>query len=244
MPYQERVELPVVVILCGGLGTRLQSVVSDVPKVLAPIAGKPYLVHLLEQIEAQGFRRVILALGYLSQLVVDYVTDNAWDERLDIAYSKESEPLGTAGALSLLLKSYPLNKMLVVNGDTILPLSIPEFIGHVLATTADSGIVCSVIDDASSYGTVDVDEQGFMVRFVEKQQAVAGSHLVNAGWYFLGAKLLSRIKKIERGSLESDVFGQLPPKQVVVYNTRQKFIDFGTPSNYHLACRTLTRTGE
>jgi NDP-sugar pyrophosphorylase family protein len=113
-------------VLVGGLGTRLRSVVSDRPKVLAEVCGKPFLAHLLDQITSAGIKKVILCSGYMSEKVKDAFGNNYG--QIDICYSVEDSPLGTGGAVRLAVDKLNSNYALILNGDSYIDVDIDEYI--------------------------------------------------------------------------------------------------------------------
>ena len=116
-------EIKEAIILAGGLGTRLRSEVSDVPKPMAPIAGRPFLEFVLTQLIQQGFERVILSVGYKSECIIDHFGDS-WGP-ISLAYCIEDSPLGTGGAMSKAFHLVKGERALVLNGDTPQMFDVP-----------------------------------------------------------------------------------------------------------------------
>lgn len=128
-----------VVILCGGLGTRLRSVVNGVPKTLAPINDRVFLDYLVYQFLALGFEKVILSTGYLSEKIRSHVENSSYRDQVDIIY--EEAPMGTGGAIEFCLNSLPKGRYLFVNGDTFVPGLNKEFLDHLASSECDFSVV-------------------------------------------------------------------------------------------------------
>lgn len=216
------------IILAGGRGARLQSVVSVVPKPLAPVAGRPFIAWLLDGLAAGGIHRAILATGYLSEQVEAYVGVK-W-KGMSIAYSVEEEPLGTGGAISRAISQLRGRAVHVVNGDTYL-----RFVPAALQAAAESSgspmaVALAEVEDVARYGAVLVDA-GKIGRFMEKGGSGAGR--INAGCYFLGERALSELPREGRFSLEQDFIGpQVLKGNVAAFDDTSDFIDIGIPEDY------------
>jgi D-glycero-alpha-D-manno-heptose 1-phosphate guanylyltransferase len=113
------------IILAGGLGTRLQEVVPDVPKPMAPVSGKPFLYHVLRWLGKFNIEKVIISAGYKSETIVSYFGDSF--EGVPIEYAIEEKPLGTGGAMKFALSKTAGNEILIINGDTYFPVSLDKF---------------------------------------------------------------------------------------------------------------------
>jgi len=188
------------IVLAGGFGTRLRGVVHDVPKPLAPVAGRPFLAWLLGRLAASGMRRCILATGYLSD-VIEHRIGTRW-QGMEIAYSLEPEPLGTGGAIRLAANRLHGDAAHVLNGDTWLEYDPGALEDAARATGAPMAIALARVEDVARYGSVDVD-QGRVAGFREKGEA--GPGWINAGCYFLCADALAALPARHAFSFEQDV---------------------------------------
>jgi Nucleoside-diphosphate-sugar pyrophosphorylase involved in lipopolysaccharide biosynthesis/translation initiation factor 2B, gamma/epsilon subunits (eIF-2Bgamma/eIF-2Bepsilon) len=217
------------IVLVGGLGTRLRSVVADLPKPLAPVAGRPFLAHLLDQLAAGGLRRVILATGYMAEKI-EQTIGRRWAD-MDIAYSKEPEPLGTGGAIRLAAALLQGHGVHLANGDSFLRYDPGALEQAVRALDATLGIALAKVDDVHRYGAVEVYD-GRVVAFREK--GGSGPGLINAGSYFLTMAGLDALPEDEAAySFESRVL--LPNAshgQVAAFDDTRDFIDIGVPEDY------------
>jgi NDP-sugar pyrophosphorylase family protein len=230
------------VVLAGGLGTRLRSVVADRPKVLAPVAGRPFLDHLLTWLDRQGARRIVLALGHLADQVEARLAARRQDfPRLEIVTAVETSPLGTGGALAScrdLLRSDPV---LVLNGDTFVDVDLTCFVAGWAEFAAPAALVAVKVADATRYGRLEI-EGGRVQRFAEKSNA-PGSAWINGGIYLLSGMLLDRLAGMGPCSLERDLLERLPPGSIATFPTSGHFIDIGTPTSLAAAPDVLAAAG-
>ena len=221
-------------ILVGGLGTRLRPVVADRPKVLAPVRGRPFLEYLFDQLRAAGIRSVVLCNGYLGeQLCARW---GAMYENLALHYSQETAPLGTAGALRLVLPLLQSDPVLVLNGDSFCQVQLPAFYAWYLRCQADAALVATSVPDAARYGKVVFDEEARVVGFEEKGQA-AGPGWINAGIYLLRRPLVAEIPENRMVSLERELFPRWIGRGFYAYQSDGGFLDIGTPASYTRAER-------
>ncbi|MBC7907748.1 MAG: nucleotidyltransferase family protein [Rhodospirillaceae bacterium] len=222
-----------VVVLAGGLGTRLQGVLGDVPKVLAPIHGRPFLDHLVDWLAGFGARRVVLCLGHLADKVVAHVASRP--NPLDIVPVIEPQPLGTAGALRLARPQLTSDPVLVMNGDTWLEVDLAAFAQRHLAAGSLVSLLCVQVESAARYGRVEVDDRNHVTRFVEKDPDHTGPGMVSAGIALFAVQLLDRLEVMPGPSLERDVLQQLPPGSIRADLVPGAFIDIGTPDSLRAA---------
>ena len=223
------------VILAGGLGTRLRTVVVDRPKVLAPVAGKPFLTYLLDQLEKAGIHEVVLCTGYLAQQIQE-TFGNSY-RSLNIKYSPEQESLGTAGALrhALSLISNPIT--FVMNGDSYCDVSLGALYDHHLAHRAQATVCLTNAEDSSRYGRVATDERRRITRFIEKGESY-GPGMINAGIYLIDTDMIQEIPEGGQISLEREVFPLWIGREFYAYcQEHTTFIDIGTPESFKQAQR-------
>ena len=223
-----------VMILAGGLGTRLRKVVNNKPKVLAEINGIPFLELILKQINKEGYKEVNLLIGYKGHMIKSYFGDNFKD--IKIIYTQEKELLGTGGAIKNAANNSPDNKLLILNGDTYHSISKRCFTNK--AIKCKNAIVCKKIKDPSRYGVVKMNEKNLIINFNEKN-IIEGTFYINTGTYLLDKeKLLTFNKKIF--SLEKEYFPILIKEQIlegVILDG--DFIDIGIPEDLEKAQRLL-----
>lgn len=223
------------IVLVGGLGTRLRSVVADLPKPLAPVAGRPFLAHLLDQMAAAGLRRVILATGYRAGQV-EQAIGSRW-AGMDIVYSREQHPLGTGGAIRLAATQLQGTGVHLANGDTFLRYQPHALERLVLDAGVSLGIALAHVPDIGRYGAVEIAGNR-VAAFREK--GGHGPGLINAGSYFLSAAGLAALPAANNYSFETAVLLPLAAARgVVALTDTQDFIDIGVPEDYARAQQLL-----
>ena len=219
------------VILAGGFGTRLQSVVSDVPKPLAPVQGRPFLAFLLERLAAQGFRRVVLATGYMGEKVHQALGDR-WGD-MSLVYSRETRPLGTGGAIAQALPQIGGDAFFVLNGDTYLELDHAAFEEQVASSGAKLGMALARVPDVARYGAVEV-RNDWVTGFSEK--GLSGPGYINAGVYRVARELAGAFPESDHFSFEDAVLSPaLRGGKVRAFTRTTGFIDIGVPEDYSRA---------
>ncbi len=223
------------IVLAGGKGTRLQRVVSDRPKPLAEVAGRPFVEWLLLALRVQGVERVVLATGYMGEMVEASFGDGA---RLDmeVVYARETVPLGTGGAARHALGHVTTDHALVLNGDSFCPFDI----GRLLEAHERAGAAATLwlvpMDDCRRYGAVDVADDGRVLSFQEKSPDL-GAGLINAGVYLFDRRALEAIPADRPVSLENDTFPSLIGRGLYATVGEGPFLDIGTPESYASAER-------
>ncbi|MDA0238501.1 MAG: nucleotidyltransferase family protein [Proteobacteria bacterium] len=232
-----------VVVLAGGLGTRLASVLSDRPKLLAPVGDTPYLEFLLGWLRRFGANRIILSLGHLADRVIEYL-DAHPVSGMAIEPVVETSPLGTAGGIANVVSRLRSDPILVMNGDSFVDADLCTFVDSHRRSGAEGSLLCTEVADTSRYGTVEWDKQGFLTRFLEKDPQRAGAGTINAGIYLLGAPVLARISALGSGSVEKDVFEKMEPGLLHTYSGKFRFLDIGTPEDLERAPSVLGALGE
>lgn len=219
-------------ILAGGLGTRLRAVVTDRPKALAEVHGRPFLSFLLDQLAAARIRDVVLCIGYRGEQVRAAFGDAYGGLRL--RYSQERELLGTAGALRLALPLLQSDPVLVMNGDSFCETDLRAFARWHWERGAEATLLLVRVPDAGRYGRVEVDAAGRVLRFEEKG-STGDPGWVNAGVYLLSRRLLGTIPAGRPVSLEHQVFPAWIGRGLYGYRTAGRFLDIGTPEAYAMA---------
>lgn len=218
------------IVLAGGFGTRLRDVVPDLPKPMAPIAGRPFLEILLLDFAMKGFTRVILSLGYRAESIINHFGARFAD--MDIAYAVEDSPLGTGGAVRMGMSKCLSDHVFIFNGDTFLDLEVQE-VELLWQKHRNPIIVSREVADTARYGRLLV-ESGRVTGFTEK--GVSGLGLINAGCYVLGVNHLGDWSLNTPFSLEADYFSLAVKKEPVdAFETKGLFIDIGVPEDYLLA---------
>jgi NDP-sugar pyrophosphorylase family protein len=219
-------------ILAGGLGTRLLSAVPDRPKVLAEVAGRPFLAHLLDLFVAAGIRRVVLCTGYRAE-AVEAAFGNRYGD-LTIQYSVESEPQGTGGALRAALPLLDSSTVLVANGDSWCQVDLAASWDRHRGCGARASLLLTKVADPSRFGRVEVDHSGRVTQFAEKAPGLAAGW-INAGIYLIDREAIAAIPAGEQVSLEHDIFPAMIGRGLYGFAAGGRFLDIGTPESYAAA---------
>jgi NDP-sugar pyrophosphorylase family protein len=214
-----------VLVIAGGLGTRIQSALGDTPKLLAPIGGRPYLAYLLDWLRRFGAKRIVLGLER---------NKSSYDD-LTVVTVTEPEPLGTAGAIRFARANLRTDPVLVMNGDSFADADLCAFVAHHRRARAKATLLCAEVEDAGRYGRVELDGDGRIAGFIEKDPDFHGKSAVSAGVYLFSAALLDEIAGGGAVSLERDVFGRAPSGSLDAFAGPFAFIDIGTPESLKLA---------
>ncbi len=223
------------IVLAGGLGKRLRSAVSDLPKPMAPVNGKPFLTYLLYYLAAYRVDRCILATSYLHEKIEEHYGQQFLE--MEIVYSVEEEPLGTGGGLRQAFSLCRTPQVLVLNGDTFFDVALDALARAHSASSADLTIALKPMSDIDRYGVVRV-EDGRIARFEEKQRVASG--LINGGVYLAKQSLFEAAELPEKFSFEEDF---LKPNvgwlNVQAFISDSYFIDIGIPLDYKRAQHEL-----
>jgi NDP-sugar pyrophosphorylase family protein len=217
------------VILAGGLGTRLRAVVSDRPKVMAEINGEPFLNYLLDQVAEALIKSVVISTGYMAHVIEETIGFSY--NGLQVDYSREETPLGTAGALKLAGQSVDTGQCLVMNGDSYTefdPVSL--FLSH-KQEDANITLLVKGVDDTTSFGRIQMNERNEIEKFMEKGRST-DSGLINSGVYIMKTSIFHKIPDTIPCSLEYDFIPSMIGQGIYGYETEGEFIDIGTPESY------------
>jgi D-glycero-alpha-D-manno-heptose 1-phosphate guanylyltransferase len=228
------------IVLAGGLGTRLQGVVNDLPKCMAPVAGRPFLEYVLDYLTAEGIRHTILSVGYLKEKIINHFGIEYKGMALD--YAVESEPLGTGGAVKFACNFLHEDYSFILNGDTFFEVSLSDLSRQFMTDKADIALVLKTVPDAGRYGNVVLNSQNRITGFLEKT-ANSNPGLINGGIYLIDRKCLKNANLPEKFSLEKDFFEKnLESLYLTGFESNAFFIDIGIPEDYDKAQRLFSTT--
>ena len=220
------------IILAGGLGTRLRSAVPDLPKCMAPVAGKPFISYVINYYLNQGTERFIFSVGYKHEIIEEYL-DNEF-KHLDYVNSIESEPLGTGGAIYKACSFAESDNVIVLNGDTFFEIDLKSLYGFHQQHKSDCTICLKEMRNIDRYGVVETNSNGRIISFKEKK--FYEKSVINGGVYALNVASFSNEKFPEKFSMEQDYFERLV-KERKMYGLIQEgyFIDIGIPEDFEKA---------
>lgn len=225
------------IVLAGGKGTRLRSVVADRPKPLALVAGKPFVTYLLEQLVSVGFEKVVIASGYLGEQFDSRFGGNY--KNLAIEYSQEPFSLGTAGALRYALPHVATSRLLVLNGDSFCDIDLAALVTYHEQVHACITLTAVQVPDSGRYGNIRMHPDGKVAAFVEKG-AQAGPGYINAGVYLLDRSIIETLESGVACSLEHEVLPTFCNDAMYAFKTAGAFIDIGIPEDYERAQQLFT----
>ena len=227
--------MPTVIILAGGKGTRLQKVISALPKPLAPINTEPFLFLLIKYIASYGFIDFVLCTGHMASAIEEALASWPLSKTLNITISKESKPLGTAGAIKHAETHIHSDNFIVVNGDTFINLNYHHYLNCFTENNALALLALFPSKDHSASGSVCIDNQNRITGFYEKMATPPTSPYINAGVYLLNKRIILSLKPNANISLETTVFPEILSKykqRIYGFVCPGDFIDIGTPDNY------------
>ena len=222
------------IILAGGLGTRLKSVVSDKPKVLSPVAGKPFLYYIIQYLQEQGVTSYIFSLGYLANQVIDFLQEDY--SNLPYQYYIEDIPLGTGGGIKKAIELSTVQDVLIVNADTYFNISLSQMYAAHKATDAMCSVSLKLMNDFDRYGSVEIDINNTIILFKEKKYYAEG--LINGGVYALNANHFLALPLPAVFSFEKDYLEKYYTKQKIYALVQDEyFIDIGVREDLEKANR-------
>lgn len=227
------------IVLAGGFGTRLQPVLKDIPKPMAPVSGKPFLEYLLMHLKKSGIKKVILSSGYKSEAIEKYFGKHF--SGMDIEYSIETEPLGTGGAVKKAVELCTDTSVLVLNGDSFFNVDISTFEKFHNRKKSSITVAVKSMNDSSRYGCVITDTDNRVTGFTEKKPG-AGIGLINGGIYLINIAEIPFKNLPEKFSFEKDVLEKsVDSLALFACESDGYFIDIGIPDDYERAQKESDR---
>jgi len=221
------------VVLVGGEGRRLRPITSRLPKPVVPVACRPFIGYLLENLVRHGVEHVVFSAGYLAESLRAVVGDGS-EYGLVVDYAVEDEPLGTAGAIRNAVDHLADEPLLALNGDVLSDVDVGELSAFHREKGGWGTIYLTPVDDPRRYGLVRLDDGGGVEEFLEKPGPEhVGRALINAGVYVLEPQVLDMIPDGRFFSIERGVFPQLAADgRLFGYSSERYWLDIGTPASY------------
>lgn len=226
------------IILAGGLGTRLRDAVPDLPKCMAPVAGKPFLSYVIDYLRMQGIEHFIFSLGYKWGIIEEYLQK----EYATLNYTSviEEEPLGTGGAIQLAIQKFASGNIVIANGDTLFRIKLSEVFKTHHANNAECTLALKPMQNFDRYGVVETDNTGRIISFQEKKYYQDG--LINGGIYLLNKEKFIARSFSEKFSFEKDYLEKFASGGNFYGSVQEGyFIDIGIPEDYERAQDELRR---
>lgn len=228
------------IILAGGFGTRLQSVVADRPKPMALVCDKPFLHYLFQYLKHYKIQKVILSVGHKAEMIQEYFGEK-YDEII-IDYAVEKEPMGTGGGIRMAMEKCNEKEVLVLNGDSFFDINLISFYNFYINQQSDVALAVRHIEDSSRYGTIQLNDSNRINLFTEKTgKAIPG--IISAGIYIINRKLYLNHTSINKNfSIEKDFFEpNVNFYNLHAYLSEGYFIDIGIPEDYAKAQQDFTK---
>ncbi|WP_083261356.1 nucleotidyltransferase family protein [Crocinitomix algicola] len=224
----KQLEIDEIIILAGGLGTRLRSEIGAIPKPLAPVCEKPFIVHLLDYLAHQQLKTVILSVGYKWEMIKNVIGDAY--KGMKILYSVEKEPLGTGGAIKLALNQTKRKHVLACNGDTLFTINLNDLKKIHLENNSLCTLALKPIKNTDRYGSVQINEKQKIIGFTEKQ--FQDTALINGGIYCLNKSHFNKITPQKEFSFEKEFLEIHCNENLYGSVQNTYFIDIGIPKDF------------
>lgn len=225
---------PSCLVLCGGQGTRLREAVPDQPKSLAEVNGRPFLIYLLEQLASFRCSDVVLCAGYMGEKIQAVIGGRYG--RLNIRYSQEDKPLGTAGAIKAAIHYATSETILVLNGDSYIEYDLEKALQQHRDLRASFTMLLARVSNVQRFGIVRINDQQQVTGFSEKpSQNAEPCGLINAGAYLIDRRAIENFPSEAPLSMETNIIPSFLPNQLYGFVSEGRFIDIGTPEAYFSA---------
>ena len=228
--YKNRISIKNIdiIILAGGLGTRLRSIIGNNPKCLSPVNGQPFIHFLMDQYVAQGFKRFIVSVGYQKEKVIKSLKSR---KDCTIVFCEENEPLGTGGAIKKSEQYIISDNVIILNGDSLINLNAHHLVKWHYKMKSSCTIVATKIENIKRYGTIEIDNKNRLIGFKEKDGTLSEG-LVNAGIYIMNKSIFNLMPDKQPFSVELEFFPKILNESIYAYVCKKELIDIGTPDSY------------
>jgi D-glycero-alpha-D-manno-heptose 1-phosphate guanylyltransferase len=221
------------IVLAGGFGTRLKSVIAEIPKPMALINNRPFLEYQLAYLKKYGTRKIIFSVGYKHEFISDHFGNHFND--MEIEYAIEEQALGTGGGIRLALQKAETEDVLVVNGDTLFDVDLNDFYQKHAASKSNFSLCLRKIEDVSRYGSVEIFPD-FRIKKFQEKGIKTGVGTINGGTYFIKKDFFIPFNFPEVFSLEKDCLEKLVEQQKFYgFPYESYFLDIGIPEDYKKA---------
>ena len=220
------------IVLAGGLGTRLRSVVAELPKCMAPVAANPFLHYIFTYLQRQNVSHVILSVGYKYEAIQTWIEQTKWP--FAVSYAIENEPLGTGGAIKLALQKATEKHVLIINGDTFFDVDVAQLYSNHIEKKADLTLALKPMNKFDRYGNVLLNEQNRITSFMEKQFCDQGQ--INGGVYLIESNSGLMENQETKFSFETEILQKhFSDHSFYGHISNGYFIDIGIPEDFEKA---------
>ena len=221
------------ILLAGGLGTRLQKTVPDLPKPMAPVNGKPFIEYVIDYIIRYQVRKIILSVGYKHEAFATHFANDY--KGCQVLFSVENEPLGTGGGIRKALEFADEPDVMVLNADTLFKIDISSLSSLHKKKNADLTMALRKMNDVGRYGSVKIDEDTRVTGFAEKNENT-GEGNINGGVYIFKNDFFKKLDLPEKFSFEKDCLEKYySTLNIYGYSSKGYFLDIGIPEDYNKA---------
>lgn len=229
------------VIIAGGKGTRLRPLTLSTPKPLISLLGKPILQYQIELLKKYNIKDIIFCLNYKAKEIMEYFKKGE-ELKVNIKYSIEDKPLGTAGAVKNAEKYIISKNLIILNGDILTDINLSNLIKFHYKKMAKLTIALTRVENPTNYGLVIIDKNYRILNFLEKPSYdEITADTINAGIYIMDTEILKNIPENEEYSFERGIFPELINKKEPIYGYvfKEYWIDTGTPKKYKIATEDI-----
>jgi D-glycero-alpha-D-manno-heptose 1-phosphate guanylyltransferase len=224
------------IVLAGGLGTRLRSVVPDLPKCMAPINDTPFLSYLIDHLILQGITHFVFALGYKSNEFIHFLEAKLPNNNFSIVV--EEEPLGTGGAIKLAISKTTNKDIIALNGDSLFKANLNELMQFHLEKKSSCTLALKPMQQFERYGSVEINDHATITSFKEKQLIESG--LINGGVYAINIPNFLEKNLPNKFSMEKDYLEKFAAEGKFFGHIQEAyFIDIGIPEDFARAQKEL-----
>ncbi|MBI9039592.1 MAG: nucleotidyltransferase family protein [Bacteroidales bacterium] len=227
------------IILAGGLGTRLKSLVKEIPKSMALINGKPFLEYQLNYLHEFGINRIVFSLGYKNEFIQSYFGSQF--KSISISYAIENEALGTGGGILNAFQKINSKEVFVLNGDTMFEVNLLKFFAFHKNRDSKVSLALRFLEDVSRFGTVETDSDNRITGFHEKN-FVNSSGYINGGIYIIDKCFYENLNLGTKFSIECDCFEKIyKTEKLYGFQCDEYFLDIGVPDDFNKAQHEFKR---
>ena len=228
--YTEQNELCNVVIMAGGRGERLHPLTLKTPKPLLPLEKKPIIHEIIDRLHDHNLQKIYISVYYKAEVIKDYFKTTL-DGTINVEFLEETEPLGTAGSLSLLQKKNITTPVVIINGDVLTDVNYSELINYHNKSNKDITVCASFYDVQIPFGTIEIKDD----KIVEIEEKPLKKFLINAGIYVVNPEVINKLEFNKRTDMTDIITDAIHSERVEIFPMHEKWLDIGDHENYKKA---------